>query len=132
MPFFVKQNLIKSAIDKKSEEKRQKEDHVIKLRKQHLLQWSPFGKLSENLQNIIKEYQQYNGQQTERVDVDNLFSNLPKDVEINIKRELCLEMLKTVSSWSSIRPHSEFAFLTYLSAYRNQVIHTQAWNGWSR
>ncbi|KAK2654172.1 hypothetical protein Ddye_014028 [Dipteronia dyeriana] len=94
--FFIgnMQNIIKSAIDKKSEEKRQKEDKAIKQRQQQLHQWSPFGKFSENLQNIIKEYQQYNGQKTGGVDVENLFTNLPKDVENNIKRELCLEMLK--------------------------------------
>ncbi|TXG71172.1 hypothetical protein EZV62_006107 [Acer yangbiense] len=90
------QNLIKSAIDERTEEKRRKEHQEIKLRQQQLQQWILFGKLSENLQKIIKECQQYSCQQTGVVDVENLFINLPKDVENNIKRELCLEPIKKV------------------------------------
>ncbi|KAK1577415.1 hypothetical protein Q3G72_021584 [Acer saccharum] len=92
--FFIgnMENLIKSAIDKKTE-KRQKEDQAIKLTQQ----WPPFGKLFENLKiTIIKEYQKYNGQQTRGVDNLNMFTNLPEDIKNNIKRELCLEMLKKV------------------------------------
>ncbi|TXG68261.1 hypothetical protein EZV62_003196 [Acer yangbiense] len=104
--FFIgnMQNLIKSAIDERTEEKRKNEHQAIKLKKhqaiklrqQQLQQWVLFGKLSENLQNIIKEYQQYNYHLTGVVDVENLFINLPKDVENNIKRELCLEPIKKV------------------------------------
>ncbi|KAK1550843.1 hypothetical protein Q3G72_025786 [Acer saccharum] len=90
------QNLIKSAIDERTEEKRKKEHQAIKLRQQQLQQWVLFGKLSEDLQNIIKECQQYSCQQTGVVDVENLFINLTKDVENNIKRELCLEPIKKV------------------------------------
>ncbi|KAK0598498.1 hypothetical protein LWI29_035225 [Acer saccharum] len=89
--FFIgnMQNLIKSAID----ERRKQADRAIK---QQLQQWFTFGKLSENLQNCIKEYHQYNGQQTGGVDVKNLFRNLPKDIGNNLKHELCLELLKKV------------------------------------
>ncbi|KAK0598358.1 hypothetical protein LWI29_033968 [Acer saccharum] len=89
-------NLIKSTIDERTVEKRKKEHQAIKLRQQQLQQWVLFGKLSENLQNIIKECQQYSCQQTGVVDVENLFINLPKDVENNIKHELCLEPIKKV------------------------------------
>ncbi|KAI9160118.1 hypothetical protein LWI28_005226 [Acer negundo] len=88
--FFIgnMQNLIKSAIDERIEEKRKKEQ-------QQLHQCFLFGKLSKNMQNINQECQQYNCQQTGVVDVENSFINLPKDIE-NTKRELCLELIKKV------------------------------------
>ncbi|KAK0595736.1 hypothetical protein LWI29_009527 [Acer saccharum] len=67
------QNIIKSAID----ERRRKADQASK---QQLQQWFTFGKLSENMQNCMKEC---NGQQTGGVDVIN-----------NLKRELGLELKK--------------------------------------
>ncbi|KAK1548776.1 hypothetical protein Q3G72_002780 [Acer saccharum] len=104
--FYGGHNVIKSAIDKKSEktkaeidkkseekkakkkaEKRQKEDQANKLTQQ-LQQWSLFGKLTENLQNCIMECR--NG----GADVENVFSNIPKDVQNSIKRELYSEQLK--------------------------------------
>ncbi|TXG71174.1 hypothetical protein EZV62_006109 [Acer yangbiense] len=90
--FFIgnMQNLMKSAID----ERRKNEDRVIK---QQLQQWFSFGKISENLQNCIKEYHQYNGQQTRGVDVKSLCRNLPKDVGNNLKHKLCLELKKKKS-----------------------------------
>ncbi|KAK0598802.1 hypothetical protein LWI29_038115 [Acer saccharum] len=95
--FFIgnMQNLIKSAIDERTENKRKKEHQANKLRQQQLHQCVLFGKLSENMQNIIKECQQYNCQQNGVVDVENLFIILPKDVE-NTKRELFLELIKKV------------------------------------
>ncbi|KAK1550588.1 hypothetical protein Q3G72_021665 [Acer saccharum] len=84
------QNVINSAID----ERRKKADKEFK---QQLQQWFTFGKLSENLQNCIKQQlHQYNGQQTRGVDVKNLFRNLPEDVRNNFKHELCLELKKKV------------------------------------
>ncbi|KAK2654170.1 hypothetical protein Ddye_014026 [Dipteronia dyeriana] len=83
------QNVIMSAID----ERRKKADREIK---QQLEQWFTFGKLSENLQNCIKEYHRYNGQQTGGVNVKNLFRNLPGDVKNNLKHELCLELREKV------------------------------------
>ncbi|KAK2654174.1 hypothetical protein Ddye_014030 [Dipteronia dyeriana] len=91
------QNLLKSLNDERIEEKRKEEHKAIKLRQQQLHQYVLFGKLSENMQNIIKECQQYNWQQTGVVDVENLLINLPKNVE-NTKRELCLVLIKKVSS----------------------------------
>ena len=113
---FVEQNLIKSTIDERTEEKRKKEHQAIKLRQQQLQQWVLFGKLSENLQNIIKEYQQYSCKQTGVGDVENLFINLSKDVENNIKRELCLELIKKSEFSNS---HIFKISLTCLLAYGN-------------
>ncbi|KAK3218776.1 hypothetical protein Dsin_012746 [Dipteronia sinensis] len=89
--FFIgnMQNLINSAIN----ERRKKVDREIK---QQLQQSFNFRKLSENLQNCIKECHQYNGQQTGGVDVKNLFRNLPEDVGKILKHEICLELLKKV------------------------------------
>ncbi|KAK3218811.1 hypothetical protein Dsin_012781 [Dipteronia sinensis] len=96
--FFIgnMQNLIKSAID----ERRKKADQAIDERRknedQAIKQWFTFGRNSENLQNCIKKYHQYNSQQIGGVDVENLFRNVPEDVINNIKHELCLEPIKKV------------------------------------
>ncbi|KAK1550309.1 hypothetical protein Q3G72_017027 [Acer saccharum] len=83
------QNVIKSAID----ERRKKADQAIK---EQLQQWFTFGKLSENLQNRIREYYPYNGQQIGAVDVKIVFHKLPMDVGNNLKSELGLELIKKV------------------------------------
>ncbi|TXG71157.1 hypothetical protein EZV62_006092 [Acer yangbiense] len=75
------QNIIKSAID----ERRKKADQESKQQLQQLQQRFTFGKLSENMQNCMKECHPYNGQQTGGVDVIN-----------NLKRELGLELIKKV------------------------------------
>ncbi|TXG71151.1 hypothetical protein EZV62_006086 [Acer yangbiense] len=74
-----------------SEKKRQK---VKEIMGQRIEKWVPFGNLSEKLQNCIKENQQY--QHIEIVDVDTLLKNVSRDIQNNIKRELCLELLKNV------------------------------------
>lgn len=94
--FLVKQNLIK--FSSKSGETRWRE--------QVLKKWSPFEKLPVELQNcVIKECAKFNYQQMGDVDVKILLSNLPKDVQNNIKYELCSKLLEKVSSFVS----TEFA-----------------------
>ncbi|TXG71178.1 hypothetical protein EZV62_006113 [Acer yangbiense] len=109
------QNVINSAID----ERRRKADQEIK---QQLQQWFTFGKLSENLQNCIKQQlHQYNGQQTGVVDVKNLFRNLPEDVRNKFKHELCFELKKKVKRfqrWSD-------AFLLHLCYCIKPVVYAE-------
>ncbi|XP_031262125.1 cyclic nucleotide-gated ion channel 1-like [Pistacia vera] len=45
---------------------------------------------------------EYIWQETNGVDVDNLPNNLPKDLRMNIKRELCLELLKKVEEFKKL------------------------------
>ncbi|TXG71145.1 hypothetical protein EZV62_006080 [Acer yangbiense] len=95
------QMYIKYAIEA-SDKKRWKEQEIIRKQiEMEIEKWVPFGNLSEELQNCIKENQQY--QCIETVDVINLFQNVSKDIQNNIKRELCLELLKKVGrfeKWS--------------------------------
>ncbi|KAK4838409.1 hypothetical protein QYF36_013503 [Acer negundo] len=120
--FFIgnMQNLIKSAIDERTEEKRKKEQQAIKLRQQQLHQRFLFGKLSMNMQNINQECQQYNCQQTGVIDVENSFINLPKDVE-NTKRELCLELIKKVERFRRLSDTS----LLHLCYYVKPVVYAE-------
>ncbi|KAK1553640.1 hypothetical protein Q3G72_001475 [Acer saccharum] len=102
--FFIGniQMYIKDATKKWKQKKREKEE-----KKQEILEkWFPFRKLSEKLQKCIKEHQLKNKwKQKGDVNVENLLRNLPTDLENNIKRELCLDLLQNVGrfrSWSEV------------------------------
>ncbi|KAK0594826.1 hypothetical protein LWI29_000948 [Acer saccharum] len=92
---------IKDATKKWKEKKREKERNSKILEK-----WFPFRKLSEKLQKCIKEHRLKNKWKLKGdVDVANLLSNLPTDLGNNIKRELCLDLLRNVGrfrSWSEV------------------------------
>lgn len=77
----------------KSEEARLKEREI----KQRMSSW----KLSEKLQSEVKKYQPQ-WQKMKDVDIENVFTNLPKDINKTIKQELCLKLIKRVSFFPSI------------------------------
>ncbi|KAK2654148.1 hypothetical protein Ddye_014004 [Dipteronia dyeriana] len=104
--------------NKRLEEKRHIKEE-IRQKQQEIKKWVPFGKLSEKLQNVIMEYQQYNWHGD--VDVKNLLSNLPKVLQNDIKHELCLELLKKVENF---RGCSE-ASLLYLSDSVKPVVYAE-------
>jgi len=58
--------------------------------------------LPDGLKKRIRRYEQYKWQETRGVDEENLLRNLPKDLRRDIKRHLCLALLKRVSSSSSL------------------------------
>ncbi|KAJ0099968.1 hypothetical protein Patl1_20331 [Pistacia atlantica] len=74
----------------------------MRLKRREIEQWMSFGKLSENLQQQVKKHQRYIWRETNGVDVDNLLNNLPKDLRMNIKRELCSELLKKVEEFKKL------------------------------
>lgn len=74
----------------------------MRLKAQEIEQWTPFRKLSGKLQQQVKKYQRYVWREIKGVDVENLLNNLPKDLRRNIMRELCLDLLKKVSSLSFV------------------------------
>lgn len=80
----------------------------MRLKGREIEQWMGFGKLSEDLQGQVKKYQRYIWRETQGVDVQNLLNNLPKDLRRKIKSELCLELVKKVSSFL---PSREFKSL---------------------
>ncbi|KAI9161654.1 hypothetical protein LWI28_019421 [Acer negundo] len=86
------QMYIKYATEASGKKRRKEQEIIRKQMEMEIEKWVPFGNLSEELQNCIKENQQY--QRIEIVDVNNLLKNVSVDIENNIKRELCLEPLK--------------------------------------
>ncbi|KAI9159898.1 hypothetical protein LWI28_003056 [Acer negundo] len=68
---------------------------MIRQKKQEIEQSKSFEKLPKNLQKQIKKYQPEKWEETKGgVEFENLFNNLPDDLRRNIRRELCLELLK--------------------------------------
>ena len=61
-------------------------------------QWMSHRLLPDPLKERIRRYEQYKWQETRGVDEDSLIRNLPKDLRRDIKRHLCLQLLKRVSS----------------------------------
>ncbi|XP_030965629.1 cyclic nucleotide-gated ion channel 1-like [Quercus lobata] len=59
-------------------------------------QWMSHRMLPENLRERIRRYEQYKWQETRGVEEENLVRNLPKDLRRDIKRHLCLDLLKRV------------------------------------
>jgi hypothetical protein len=60
-------------------------------------QWMSHRMLPKNLRDRIRRYEQYKWQETRGVEEENLVRNLPKDLRRDIKRHLCLGLLKRVS-----------------------------------
>ncbi|KAJ8440659.1 hypothetical protein Cgig2_031076 [Carnegiea gigantea] len=50
----------------------------------------------KNLRKRIRRYEQYKWQKTKGVDEENVFHDLPKDLRRDIKRHLCLALLRRV------------------------------------
>ncbi|XP_031270751.1 putative cyclic nucleotide-gated ion channel 13 [Pistacia vera] len=71
----------------------------MRLKTREIEEWTPFKRLSEDLQQQVKKYHRYIWRKTNGVDVENLFNNLPRDLRMNIKRELCLDLLKKVDEF---------------------------------
>lgn len=63
-------------------------------------QWRPLRKLPEELQQQVKKYQSENWRETRGLDVEYLVNNLPEYLRNKIKRKLCLDLLKKVSSFN--------------------------------
>ncbi|PKA55914.1 Cyclic nucleotide-gated ion channel 1 [Apostasia shenzhenica] len=59
-------------------------------------QWMSHRLLPENLRERIRRHEQYRWQETRGVDEENLIRNLPKDLRRDIKRHLCLALVKRV------------------------------------
>ncbi|KAK4839183.1 hypothetical protein QYF36_019888 [Acer negundo] len=75
----------------------------MKLKVREIEQWTTFKKLPENLRLQVQKYQQHVWRETKGVDVQNLLNNLPSDLRRNIKRELCLKLIKKVPIFELLR-----------------------------
>lgn len=65
-------------------------------------QWMHHRLLPENLQKCVRRYDQYKWLQTRGVDEENLIQNLPKDLRRDIKRHLCLDLVRRVPLFESM------------------------------
>ncbi|XWS46214.1 hypothetical protein CRYUN_Cryun14cG0045100 [Craigia yunnanensis] len=68
----------------------------MRVKRQDAEQWMSHRMLPENLRERIRQYEQYKWQETRGVEEEMLISNLPKDLRRDIKRHLCLDLLKRV------------------------------------
>ncbi|KAM0000551.1 putative cyclic nucleotide-binding domain, Ion transport domain, rmlC-like jelly roll [Helianthus debilis subsp. tardiflorus] len=68
----------------------------MRVKRRDAEQWMSHRMLPQFLKERIRRYEQYKWQETQGVDEDNLIRNLPKDLRRDIKRHLCLKLLKRV------------------------------------
>ncbi|GMJ00950.1 cyclic nucleotide-gated channel 13, CYCLIC NUCLEOTIDE-GATED CHANNEL 13 [Hibiscus trionum] len=68
----------------------------MRVKRQDAEQWMSHRMLPDNLRERIRKYDQYKWQETRGVEEEALISNLPKDLKRDIKRHLCLDLLKRV------------------------------------
>lgn len=59
--------------------------------------WMSHRMLPDNLKQRIRKYEQYKWQKNRGVEEEALILNLPKDLRRDIKRHLCLALVKKVS-----------------------------------
>ncbi|GMH18355.1 hypothetical protein Nepgr_020196 [Nepenthes gracilis] len=68
----------------------------MRVKKQDAEQWMCHRLLPDNLRERIRRHEQYKWQETRGVDEENLICNLPRDLRRDIKRHLCLDLLRRV------------------------------------
>lgn len=68
----------------------------MRVKRRDAEQWMSHRLLPESLRERIRRYEQYKWQETRGVDEQNLLINLPKDLRRDIKRHLCLALLRRV------------------------------------
>ncbi|CAM8962419.1 hypothetical protein QQ045_003052 [Rhodiola kirilowii] len=68
----------------------------MRVKRRDAEQWMSHRLLPEHLRERIRRYEQYKWQETRGVDEQSLVHNLPKDLRRDIKRHLCLDLLKRV------------------------------------
>ncbi|KAH9619545.1 hypothetical protein KSS87_021313 [Heliosperma pusillum] len=68
----------------------------MRVRRRDAEQWMSHRLLPEDLRERIRRYEQYKWQETRGVDEEFVVHNLPKDLRRDIKRHLCLALIKKV------------------------------------
>lgn len=69
----------------------------IRFKQRKIEQWKTFGMLSQNLQQMVKNHQQFIWQDTRGIDVENLLNKLPENLIWEMKSDLCLKVLEKVN-----------------------------------
>ncbi|WOK95745.1 cyclic nucleotide-gated ion channel 1 [Canna indica] len=96
----------------------------MRVKRQDAEQWMSHRLLPEILRERIRRHEQYRWQETRGVDEEYLLRNLPKDLRRDIKRHLCLGLLKRVSDFFRLLFSFTHKNHQYESAYRmlNELI----------
>ncbi|EFH56499.1 ATCNGC3 [Arabidopsis lyrata subsp. lyrata] len=68
----------------------------MRVKRRDAEQWMSHRMLPDDLRKRIRKYEQYKWQETKGVEEEALLSSLPKDLRKDIKRHLCLNLLKKV------------------------------------
>uniref|UniRef100_A0A803NV18 Cyclic nucleotide-binding domain-containing protein n=1 Tax=Cannabis sativa TaxID=3483 RepID=A0A803NV18_CANSA len=71
----------------------------MRMKRQEVEIWMSHRMIQEPLRERIRKYEQYKWQETRGVEEDTLLQTLPKDLRRDIKRHLCLELLRRVSAF---------------------------------
>jgi cyclic nucleotide gated channel len=69
----------------------------MRVKRRDAEQWMSHRMLPDDLRKRIRKYEQYKWQETKGVEEEALLSSLPKDLRKDIKRHLCLKLLKKVT-----------------------------------
>lgn len=76
-------------------------EEEMRIKKRDAELWMSHRMLPDELRERVRRYEQYKWQENRGVDEECLIRNLPKDLKRDIKRHLCLSLLKRVSSNNS-------------------------------
>lgn len=68
----------------------------MRIKRRDAEQWMCHRMLPEFMKQRIRRYEQYKWQENRGVEEETLIRNLPKDLRRDIKRHLCLDLLKKV------------------------------------
>lgn len=68
----------------------------MRIKRRDSEQWMHHRLLPQDLRERVRRYDQYKWLETRGVDEENLVQNLPKDLRRDIKRHLCLGLVKRV------------------------------------
>ncbi|CAN4094624.1 unnamed protein product [Withania somnifera] len=74
----------------------------MRVRRRDSEQWMHHRLLSQDLRERVRGYDQYKWQETRGVDEENIVQNLPKDLRRDIKRHLCLALVKRVPLFANM------------------------------
>jgi len=94
----------------------------MRIKRRDAEQWMCHRMLPDHLKQRIRRYEQYKWQENRGVEEEKLICNLPKDLRRDIKRHLCLDLLKKVCIiHSNLIFHLVFSFnhltiLVYIGA----------------
>lgn len=87
----------------------------MRIKRRDAEQWMCHRMLPEFMKQRIRRYEQYKWQENRGVEEETLIRNLPKDLRRDIKRHLCLDLLKKVGIIYMIISFFTLVFLSPLN-----------------